>query len=136
LERSTCVEAAIEPHRTGRMQKATKPNTFPVMESVIEGRTTNVAISSAVITNSAYSKLSGDGKFNAMPPEFLGARPTLTTGYPAFEGLFRFGKFANIAYKLLDLIVRQLSFVRRHFLAFAIRRGIDQLRVGLFLHLR
>jgi hypothetical protein len=55
----------MEPHRTGSTQKATKASIFPVVETVIEGRATMIAIRSAVITSSAYSKVSGDGKLNA-----------------------------------------------------------------------
>jgi len=60
------VEAAMEPHRTGSTQKATKASIFPVVETVIEGRTTMIAMRIAVMTSRAYSKVSGDGKFNAM----------------------------------------------------------------------
>ena len=62
------VEAAMEPHRTGSTQKATKASIFPAAETVIEGRPTMIAIRTAVITSNAYSKVSGDGKFNAMSP--------------------------------------------------------------------
>ena len=68
LERSICVEAAMEPQSTGRIQKATKASIFPGAETVIAGRTTIIAIRTAVITSRAYSKVSGDGKFNAMSP--------------------------------------------------------------------
>ena len=68
LERSICVEAAMEPQSTGRIQKATKASIFPATETVIAGRTTIIAIRTAVITSRAYSKVSGDGKFNAMSP--------------------------------------------------------------------
>jgi len=64
------VEAAMEPHRTGSTQKATNASIFPAVETVIEGRTTMIAISIAVITNKAYSKASGDGKFTQCPREF------------------------------------------------------------------
>ena len=59
----------MEPQRTGSTQKATKASIFPVVETVIEGRTTMIAIRIAVITSNAYSKVSGDGKFNAMSPQ-------------------------------------------------------------------
>ena len=56
----------MEPHRTGSTQKATKASIFPVVETVIEGRRTMIAMRIAVMTSRAYSKVSGDGKFNAM----------------------------------------------------------------------
>ncbi len=63
----------MEPHRTGSTQKATKASIFPVAETVIEGRATMIAIRTAVITSNAYSKVSGDGKFNAMSPHTTSA---------------------------------------------------------------
>jgi len=58
--------AAIEPHRTGRIQNAMNASIFPVTELVIAGFTTIVSIRRAAITSSAYSNISGDGKFNAL----------------------------------------------------------------------
>ena len=63
------VEAAMEPHKIGSTQKATKAIIFPAAETVIAGRTTIIAMRIAVITSRAYSKVSGDGKFNAIPPQ-------------------------------------------------------------------
>ena len=57
----------MEPQRTGNTQKATNASIFPVVETVIDGRTTKIAMRIAVMTSRAYSKVSGDGKFNAMP---------------------------------------------------------------------
>ncbi len=56
----------MDPHRTGSTQKETKASILPVGETVIEGRTTMMAMRTAVITSNAYNKVSGDGKFNAM----------------------------------------------------------------------
>jgi hypothetical protein len=131
------VEAAMEPDRTGSTQKATKASIFPVVETVIEGRTTMIAMRIAVMTSRAYSKLSGDGKFNAMSsqdfPRDDAKRCTIRIQRLSSR-LFLLAEFPNIANKLFDLIVSQLALVSRHFLAFAIRGGIYQLRVGLLLH--
>ena len=68
MERSMCVEAAMEPQSTGRIQKAKNTSIFPAVETVIEGRKTMIAIRIAVITSRAFNRASGDGKFNAMSP--------------------------------------------------------------------
>jgi hypothetical protein len=51
------VEAAIEPHRIGSTQKATNASIFPGVETVIEGRTTMIAIRIAVIASRRIARL-------------------------------------------------------------------------------
>jgi hypothetical protein len=56
-------------HRAAQDRKnenAMNASIFPVTELVIAGLTTMVAMRRAVIISSAYSNISGDGKFNAM----------------------------------------------------------------------
>jgi hypothetical protein len=48
------------------IQNAMNASIFPVTELVIAGFTTIVAMRRAAITSSAYSNISGDGKFNAL----------------------------------------------------------------------
>src|ERR1700740_1980061 len=133
LERSMWVEAAMEPHRTGSTQKATKASIFPVVETVIEGRTTMIAMRIAVMTSRAYNKVSGDGKFKAISSHKFHEtrfRSPCSKGQNGRErASLLLAEFSNIANKLLDLVVGKLALVSRHFLAFAIRGGIDQLRV-------
>ena len=85
LERSIWVEAAIEPQRTGSTQKATNASIFPALETVIEGRTTMIAMRVAVITSRAYSKASGDGKFNALSPQISGLGASLNAKSQALK---------------------------------------------------
>src|ERR1700747_3662700 len=122
LERSMSVEAAIEPHRTGSTQKATNASIFPGVATVIEGRTTMIAIRIAVITSRAYRKASGDSKFNAMSPRTSAPRPSLRAArFPRTKRstcLLLFSEFPDIANELLDL-VGQLSLIGGHFLALA-----------------
>jgi hypothetical protein len=128
----------MEPQRTGSTQKATKANIFPVVETVIEGRATMIAIRSAVITSNAYNKVSGGGKFNAMSSQKFPRSELECCAIPRIKRLktwlFLFSDSPNIANKLFDLIVSQLALVCRHFLAFTVGRDVNQLRVGLLLY--
>ena len=128
----------MDPQRTGSTQKATKASILPVGETVIEGRTTMMAMRTAVITSNAYIKVSGDGKFNAMSSQNFPGSELKCCAIPRIKRLrtwlFLFTDSPNIANKLFDLIVSQLALVCRHFLAFTVGRDVNQLRVGLLLH--
>ena len=116
MERSMCVEAAMEPQSTGRIQKAKNTSIFPAVETVIEGRKTMIAIRIAVITSRAFNRASGDGKFNAMSPHSQHL-DSVRRARRSSVWLLLLAKFPNITDKLFDLIVAQLALVWRHFLA-------------------
>ena len=129
----------MDPHRTGSTQKETKASILPVGETVIEGRTTMMAMRTAVITSNAYNKVSGRWQIQCNVLAELPTTPSLSAArFPRINRLrtwlFLFTNSPNIANKLFDLIVSQLALVCRHFLAFTVGRGVNQLRVGQLLH--
>src|ERR1700685_1848984 len=121
-------------HSAGRIARATKARILPVTPTVTEGRTRNTAASTIVTTINA-TRISVDPVTTPPARAFAQINWKRNDGGRTAKELLLFGQTPYGADEPLNLVVRQLAFVRRHFAAaHPVRDAVSQLGVGLFLH--